>query len=226
MWDKKTGEIIQNFDGHTTAIPSLLLSGSSLISGAHRIRIWDVWEGSAKKVLHAPSEVTAMAVVNSYVFVGFLDANIRIWDLDGDDVPITSWDLHLHPISCLEIADDGYLYSGSDFDQSRGQPNDYLVRKWNTTTLTDQPELEYKIQGIGVTALRVKGDKMFVALKNFTIEVWNTKKGDKREQVFTGCTTCVVSMVILDHNLFCGHEDGTIWIRNIEVCFFFFLKKR
>ncbi len=133
LWNVESGEIIQQFEGHTERVTSLELVGRRadlLLSGSwdDTAMLWDVttglpirtFEGHADNVLDV-----AVDVANNQVATGSSDGSARLWELDtGEQIRV--YDEHDGPVNAVALAPEGNLLMTGSSDE--------LVRLWSIQT--------------------------------------------------------------------------------------------
>ena len=86
LWDIQSFQRIKVFEGHNSAISSLILNNSYLISGSkdNLVCVWDIDKGKCIKILRGhTSWVTCLAYSENRIISGSADGTIRIWDIQS-----------------------------------------------------------------------------------------------------------------------------------------------
>jgi WD40 repeat protein len=92
LWDLKTGECLQTFEGHTNAVVSVSFhpQGNQLASGSfdHSLKIWDLQQGINVITLDghtAPVRSVVFHPAGEMLVSGSEDGTIRLWDSSTGD---------------------------------------------------------------------------------------------------------------------------------------------
>jgi WD40 repeat protein len=119
LWDLNTGQIINNFYGHTAPVTCMIIShsGQTLISGSQdkTIRFWDLKEKKIIRTLGGYfdshlSKISAIAISpdNQTLFSYDADNCLKIWDINRareiNNLTFTA------PLTCLAVSPDGQLF--------------------------------------------------------------------------------------------------------------------
>lgn len=90
LWDLDSGEILQQFDGHTATVASVAITddGARAVSGSddRTVRIWDLKSGQEIAILTGhEGAVRTVAVMpgGRWVLSGSSDQSVRLWDLSS-----------------------------------------------------------------------------------------------------------------------------------------------
>ena len=167
VWDRAAKELRQTlYRGKLDAVRSLVAWEGRLMSGHEdgNIRAWNVATGACDLTLGGhTSEVLALAVVGTRLVSGSTDRAVRIWAMGVKEPWPCERVLLGHTDRVRALATwAGRAISGS---------NDRSIRVWDLET----GECEAQLAGdSGMTALAVRGDRLFSASRTGTIQEWAT----------------------------------------------------
>ena len=119
MWDIKSGDEIQTFEGHTNSVEAVAVTpdGKHAISGSgdKTLRVWEIESGEEMQTLEGHTDwVYAVAVTpdGKYTISGSYDNILRVWDIKtGQTIASFSGD---GPLLACAISPDGITIVACD----------------------------------------------------------------------------------------------------------------
>ena len=134
IWDIAQNRMRAMFKGHTNEVNSIDFSpdGRSLVSGSddHSVRIWNLRDGSSKKLPPAGPDCFLSVVFSPdgrYIAAGDPRYVLWIWDSRARKL-VANWVGHSHAVWCVEFTPDGKgLMSGS---------TDRTIKYWDVSSLS------------------------------------------------------------------------------------------
>ena len=127
LWDVDTGDLLQQFAGHTERVTSLQFVGRRsdlLVSGSwdDTAILWDVTTGEAIRTYNGHTDDVLDVAVNlgaNQVATGSSDGTARVWELNTGN-QLTLFDDHDGPVTAVALAPQGnLLMTGSADEQLR-----------------------------------------------------------------------------------------------------------
>ncbi|MBD2028165.1 WD40 repeat domain-containing protein [Leptolyngbya sp. FACHB-711] len=176
VWNWKTGQCLQTFEGHTSWIWSLAFSPNSkqLVSGSYdaTVKLWDIETGNCLKTLegHQSSVVgVAFSPNGRQVASSSFDATIKLWDVETGHCTQT---LQEHENSVWQVAfsSDGTTLASCSYDKT--------VKVWDMTTGKCKYTFEGHTAPVGALAFSPDGGYLASGSFDQTIKLWNLETGE------------------------------------------------
>jgi WD40 repeat protein len=207
LWDLRTGERVQEFEGHRGAVRTLSLSDGDVVVSASddgTVRLWPAQPPGPKVSVDAlAAGVVALHPADSRIFAsGGAEGQVSIWDSTTNELLRTLWPR-------------GDAVKAVSFDP--GRDSVLLVREDGTVSIgsimANEPEESIKLDGPVATARACPNTGAFVALLTNGIVIRYTQ-GEATEPIKTGLKEIGVYAISADCQRVATGKYGdpvTIW---------------
>jgi|GEM_PF-98825 len=215
IWNIKTGQLLQELQGHERPIFALAFSpdGSLLVSTSadESIVFWDLTKPGQKKTIsldYALVFCLAFSPDGRYLALGTSEGNIKLLEVETLEVIQKLLQGHKSSIESLVFNNDGSLIASGG--------RDGLICLWKVPTDEKISVLEGHTDW--VTSLAFSPDDCYLAsggsVEDKTIRLWDFQK-EGQFKIFKGHTNSINSLTFLEQGLVSSSYDNTIRVWQI-----------